>query len=44
LMTLRAAVGSDDCSLEVCDVDDSGQITAADALKVLRAAVGVEYL
>ena len=44
LTTLRAAIGSDECSLQICDVDENGQITAADALKVLRAAVGIEDL
>jgi hypothetical protein len=44
LMTLRAAVGSDECALAICDVDGNGTITAADALEVLRAAVGMEQL
>jgi hypothetical protein len=44
LMTLRAAVGSDTCAPEICDVDGNGTITAADALEVLRAAVGMEQL
>jgi hypothetical protein len=40
LMTLRTAVGSDTCPLEICDVDSSGAITAPDALLILRVAVG----
>jgi hypothetical protein len=40
LLTLRAAVGSRACALEVCDADGSGKITATDALAVLRHSVG----
>jgi hypothetical protein len=40
LYTLKAAVGSVQCALCVCDVDDSGAVGAGDALVILRAAVG----
>jgi hypothetical protein len=43
LFILRAAVGSESCEKCVCDVDASGgasPISAADALRVLRRAVG----
>lgn len=41
LFTLRASVGSSFCSLCVCDVNESGDVTATDALLVLNAAVGL---
>jgi hypothetical protein len=40
LTVLRVAVGSADCELCVCDVNDSGEVTSSDALLVLRLAVG----
>lgn len=40
LFALRAVVGSATCSSAVCDVDGDGGITAADALRILAAAVG----
>jgi hypothetical protein len=43
LFTLRAALGSEECEACVCDVDSSGgasPISASDALRVLRRAVG----
>ncbi|HYC54948.1 MAG TPA: PQQ-dependent sugar dehydrogenase, partial [Candidatus Binatia bacterium] len=41
LFTLMAAVGQRQCVLQVCDVDDDGDILATDSLAVLRAAVGL---
>src|ERR1041385_4178294 len=40
LLVLRAAVGSDQCQLCVCDTDGSLQVTATDALLTLKKAVG----
>jgi hypothetical protein len=40
LFVLQAAVGTQCCSLCVCDVNGSQQITATDALNSLRKAVG----
>lgn len=40
LFALQVAVGLRDCALCVCDVDNSGQVAASDALEILRAAVG----
>jgi hypothetical protein len=40
LFVLRTAVGLFDCDLCVCDVNDSGSVTAPDALRVLQSAVG----
>ncbi|HYB98492.1 MAG TPA: hypothetical protein VEC57_05090 [Candidatus Limnocylindrales bacterium] len=40
LFALKSAVGSETCDLAVCDVNDSGGITAADALIILKSAVG----
>lgn len=40
LYTLRVAVGIDTCDSRVCDTESSGSVTAADALRVLKAAVG----
>jgi hypothetical protein len=40
LFTLRAAVGIVQCPLSVCDVDSSCTISAADALRILKRAVG----
>ena len=40
LFILRVAVGQRTCVLQVCDVDASGQVTAPDALRVLKKAVG----
>ncbi|HXC50248.1 MAG TPA: hypothetical protein VN634_05135 [Candidatus Limnocylindrales bacterium] len=39
---LDVAVGQAVCPPSVCDVDSSGAITAGDALRVLRRAVGLE--
>ncbi len=41
LYTLRTAVGQVPCSPRVCDVDNNATISAPDALRVLRAAVGL---
>jgi hypothetical protein len=40
LTVLRVAVGTADCELCVCDVNDSGEVTSSDALLALRLAVG----
>jgi hypothetical protein len=40
LFTLRAAVGTRECELAVCDADGNGTLAASDALRVLRRAVG----
>jgi hypothetical protein len=40
LFTLRTAVSLESCSLCVCDLDDSGSVTASDALALLLLAVG----
>jgi len=40
LLALRSAVGSVECDLRVCDVDDSTTVTATDALLILESAVG----
>ena len=40
LFTLRSAVGSAVCDRRLCDVDNNGFISAGDALRILRAAVG----
>ena len=40
LFTLRTAVSLESCSLCVCDLDDSGSVTASDALALLLIAVG----
>lgn len=40
LIVLSASVGIAECPLCVCDVNDSGGITATDALLVVRYAVG----
>ncbi|HEY2773901.1 MAG TPA: PEP-CTERM sorting domain-containing protein [Candidatus Binatia bacterium] len=40
LVALHAAVGSVVCALDRCDVDHSGSVTASDALRILKAAVG----
>jgi trimeric autotransporter adhesin len=40
LTVLKVAVGTADCELCVCDVNDSGQVTSSDALLALRLAVG----
>jgi hypothetical protein len=42
LFTLRVAVGLDSCALEVCDVDNSGRVSATDSLLLLQAAVGLD--
>ena len=42
LFTLKAAVGQTQCDARVCDVNDSSDITATDALLILRKAVGLE--
>jgi cysteine-rich repeat protein len=41
LFTLRSAVGQVACSPRVCDVDNNGNVSASDAQRVLRAAVGL---
>ena len=42
LVTLRVAVGIEDCDLCVCNVDSVGGFaSASDALRVLNAAVGL---
>ena len=41
LKTLRVAVGVDTCDSCLCDVDDSGAVTATDALILLQFAVGL---
>jgi cysteine-rich repeat protein len=41
LFALGAAVGTNFCDLCVCDVDDSGSVTASDASKLLSYGVGV---
>jgi len=40
LLALAASVGTSQCALCRCDVDDSGSIAASDALRILSAAVG----
>lgn len=43
LIILSRSIGRDvDCPIELCDVDASGDITASDALSVLREVVGVD--
>jgi hypothetical protein len=42
LFVLRASVGTEECSLCVCDVNASGSVTATDALITLQAAVGLD--
>jgi hypothetical protein len=41
LVTLTASVGTGPCELCVCDTDASGELTATDALAILRNAVGL---
>jgi cysteine-rich repeat protein len=41
LFALGAAVGTNFCDLCVCDVDDSGAVTASDASKLLSYGVGI---
>jgi hypothetical protein len=41
LMTLAASVGTGPCDLCVCDTDASGELTATDALAILRNGVGL---
>lgn len=41
LFTLKSAVGQVVCSLRVCDVDNNTKVSATDAQRVLRAAVGL---
>lgn len=40
LFALRAAVGLESCALCVCDLDNSGAVSASDALALLLLAVG----
>jgi len=40
LFTLKTAVGSETCEICVCDVTDDDKVTAADALRILKNAVG----
>lgn len=42
LWALRAAVGTVACDIDVCDVDVDGKIHASDALRILKAAVGLD--
>jgi hypothetical protein len=42
LLVLRAAVGTGDCPLSVCDADGNDRLTATDAMRVLKVAVGGE--
>ncbi|HYC00003.1 MAG TPA: hypothetical protein VEC57_12795 [Candidatus Limnocylindrales bacterium] len=42
LMILQTAVGTQCCSLCVCDINDSMSVTATDSLAALKAAVGSE--
>lgn len=44
LFVLRAAVQLADCDARVCDVTSSGAVESSDALRVLRAAVGIPTL
>jgi hypothetical protein len=44
LIVLRAAVGTEQCLFELCDVDGNRGISATDALLVLRVAVGSSVL
>jgi hypothetical protein len=39
LFTLRASIAAETCSVFVCDVNDSGSVTASDALLILRRAI-----
>jgi subtilisin family serine protease len=41
LYTLRAGVAQVTCALSICDVDGTGSINTADALKILRNATGL---
>lgn len=41
VFVLQAAVGLRDCELCTCDVDSSGEVTASDALDILRSCVGL---
>lgn len=40
LFVLKAAVQASSCDARVCDVNDSGSVTASDALVILKRAVG----
>ena len=40
LFALAAAVGTQQCDLCLCDVDNSGSVAATDALVLLQVAVG----
>jgi hypothetical protein len=42
LYILSAAVGTVSCELCLCDVDDSGAVTAVDALETLQSAIGLD--
>ena len=42
LFVLKAAVGSAECDLCVCDINGSGGVAAGDALTTLKAAVGIQ--
>lgn len=42
LRALRVAVGSAECALCVCDVNDNGGVSTSDALLILKAAVGLD--
>ncbi|MFQ5479120.1 MAG: hypothetical protein ACE5E4_10935, partial [Candidatus Binatia bacterium] len=44
LYTLRAAVALDECPLCICDVDNDGDVSAQDALTILRGYVGLEVV
>jgi len=41
LLALSAAVGLGQCEPAVCDTDDSGAVTASDALAILKVSVGL---
>jgi hypothetical protein len=41
LYTLNTAVGVNTCDTCVCDVDESGLVTATDALRLLNFAIAV---
>jgi hypothetical protein len=41
LHALRTAVGTAECAICVCDVDESTVIVASDALRILQSAVGL---
>jgi hypothetical protein len=44
LIALATAVDAATCPLLVCDTDDSGDVTASDALRILQRAVDIDVL